>query len=69
MEENRIEGAIVRSRIQWQREGEKCNKYFFNLESKKGNDKQIVRLKDANDRIYQCCRSNRCVTKVGNYQK
>ena len=32
--ENIVNGAIIRSRIDWYEKGEKSNKYFFNLEKR-----------------------------------
>ena len=47
----KLEGAIIRSRIQWYEEGESNSKYFFNLEKRTSNIKSINRLQQANDTI------------------
>ena len=47
----KLEGAIIRSRIQWYEEGESNSKYFFNLEKRTSNIKSINRLQLANDTI------------------
>ena len=44
MEEGKIEGIKTRTKLLWQNEGEKCTKFFFNLEKKNGGDKQIHAL-------------------------
>lgn len=51
MEEKEIEGAILRSKTDWQNQGERCSKYFFNLEKSKGREKQIEKLYDENSKI------------------
>ena len=47
----KLEGAIIRARIQWYEEGESNSKYFFNLEKRTSNIKSINRLQLANDTI------------------
>ena len=42
---NETEGAIIRSRQKWAEEGEKCSKYFLNLEKQRSNMNTIFRLK------------------------
>ena len=53
IEENETEGALIRSRLQWQNEGEKCTNYFFNLERRKGAEKQIHKLTDNSGKVYE----------------
>ncbi len=38
-EKEKCEGAIVRSRAQYAAEGERCTKFFLNLEEKKQRKK------------------------------
>ena len=38
-------GAIIRSRARWYELGEKCNKYFFNLEKRSYEKRHISKLK------------------------
>ena len=38
-------GAISRSRARWYELGEKCNKYFFNLEKRSYEKRHISKLK------------------------
>ena len=40
-------GLIIRSRIRWLEEGEKCTKYFCNLENRSWQKKTINRVQDA----------------------
>ena len=42
----KTEGARVRSRIKWAEKGEKCSKYFLNLEKQKSEDNTITQLQD-----------------------
>jgi exonuclease III len=51
IEEKEIEGAVIRSRKEWQNQGEKCTRYFFNLEKKMSKDKQMDELIDENGKI------------------
>ena len=46
-----IEGAIVRSRIQWYEEGGRNSRYFFNHEKRHSNLKSINRLELRNNTI------------------
>jgi len=43
--ENKAKGAIIRSKTKWIEQGEKPNKYFFNLEKRNYNRKVIKSLK------------------------
>ena len=43
--EQRMEGAFIRSKAKWQREGEKCTKYFCNLEKRNYVEKTMSKLK------------------------
>lgn len=52
IEEAEMEGAALRSRVQWQQEGEKCTRYFFSLEKRKGGDRQIKELVDKDGNTY-----------------
>ncbi len=42
---------MLRSKIQWVNEGERCTKYFFNLEKKRQTGNVINQLEDANGNI------------------
>lgn len=53
IEQEDINGAIIRSRVQWQNEGEKSTKYFYNLERKQGTERQITELRDEIGNIYK----------------
>ena len=44
--EERIQGQMIRSRIQWLHEGEKPSKYFFNLEKRHYLEKTVKRVQD-----------------------
>lgn len=52
MDEEDMKGAQIRSRAQWQKQGEKCTRYFFSLERRNGNDKQLRELIDENGNMY-----------------
>ncbi len=43
------EGYLLRSKIKWQKEGEKCTAYFFGLEKKRQKGNVIHQLMDEND--------------------
>ena len=45
IEKEKIDGYILRSKVQWHEEGEKSTKYFFNLEKEKAHRKHIQKLK------------------------
>ena len=45
LREEAIEGLIVRSKAKWQREGEKCTKYFCSLEKRNYVEKTMSKLK------------------------
>lgn len=53
IEESENKGAMVRSRTQWQTSGEKCTKFFFNLEKSNANDKQMRQLQDDEGHVYK----------------
>ena len=38
-------GAIIGSRVRWYELGEKCNKYFFNLEKRSYEKRHVSKLK------------------------
>ena len=44
LEEKRAQAHILRAKAQWTEEGERCTKYFLNLENKKKNDTTIRKL-------------------------
>ena len=46
--EERIQGQMIRSRIQWLEEGEKPSKYFFNLESRHFLEKTVKKVQTNN---------------------
>lgn len=52
LEEQRLAGAAVRSRIDWQSKGEKSTKFFFSLERQNAEKKAIFVLKH-HDKIYR----------------
>ena len=41
---NETQGAIIRARIKWVEKGEKCNKYFLNLEKQNSNKNTIFQI-------------------------
>ena len=43
--DQKVKGAILRSKARWVEYGEKNNRYFLNLEKKKGEKKTITKLK------------------------
>ena len=45
----KTEGARIRSRIKWAEKGEKCTKYFLNLEKQRSQNNTITELYDANN--------------------
>lgn len=44
LEEIRMEGAAIRNKVDWATKGEKCTKFFFSLEKRKTNNRQIESL-------------------------
>ncbi len=48
--EEKAKGAFVRSRRRWLRQGEKCTKYFFNLEKRNYEQSSLGKLR-INDAI------------------
>ena len=46
--EERIQGQMIRSRIEWLHEGEKPSKYFSNLEKRNYLEKTVKRVQDKN---------------------
>ena len=44
--EERIQGQMIRSRIEWLHEGEKPSKYFSNLEKRNYLEKTVKRVQD-----------------------
>lgn len=51
IEEERLKGRIIRSRAQWIEEGEKCSKYFMQLENRNYKSKCITALKNEFNQI------------------
>ena len=49
--EEKIQGSIVRSRVQWYEHGERCSKYFLNLENRNYTDKRIQKLIKDNGKV------------------
>ena len=47
-EKNKCDGAIVRSRVLYAVEGERCTAYFLNLEKKKQENNYINELQNEN---------------------
>ena len=47
----RTKGSIIRSRARWYELGEKCNKYFFNLEKRSYEKRHIKKLRVSLQRI------------------
>ena len=45
IEREKIEGLIVRSRVQWHEDGEKSTRYFMNLEKSNSVKKHMRKLK------------------------
>jgi len=45
IEEERIKGVIIRSKMQWAEEGEKSSKCFYDLEKYNSVKKQVRKLK------------------------
>jgi len=62
IEEEQLRGNIIRSRAQWIEEGERCSKYFMQLENRNYKSKCITclttkaqgRLDDQNDILHEC---------------
>jgi len=52
-EENKYKGAMLRSKVKYLVEGEKCTKFFFDLEKKKGRSEMIKELKKENGEIIE----------------
>ena len=44
LEEIKAKGVIIRSKVRWLEEGERCTQYFFGLEKINYNKKQIRRI-------------------------
>ncbi len=51
IEEEKLRGNIIRSRAQWIEEGEKCSKYFMQLENRNYKSKCITALLNENNHI------------------
>ena len=43
--EQKVKGAIIRSKARWVEYGEKNKRYFLNLEKRRGEKKNITKLK------------------------
>ena len=41
--------AMIRSKLQWMEEGEKCSKFFLSLEKSRGVNSTVFRIKDENN--------------------
>lgn len=50
MEEDKCKGAMLRSKAKYTIEGEKCNRFFFNLEKRRGKAETIKELKNRDGR-------------------
>lgn len=50
--EEKARGAFIRSRRKWLEQGEKCTKYFFNLEKRNHEISSLCKLK-INDTVYE----------------
>lgn len=53
IEENKYKGAMLRSKAKYLVEGEKCTKFFFDLERKKGRSEMIKGIKKGNGEIIE----------------
>lgn len=53
IEENKYKGAMLRSKAKYLVDGEKCTKFFFDLERKKGRAEMIKGIKKANGEIIE----------------
>lgn len=51
LEEKKYEGARLRSKAQYMVEGEKCTKFFFDLERRKGNSAMIKQVKNESGEV------------------
>ena len=50
-EEQEAEGAKVRNKIKWRLEGEKCSKFFLNLEKQQKSKQNLNKLKISNSQV------------------
>jgi len=51
--ENKIKGAIIRSKAKWSEFGEKNTKYFLNLEKRNTERKSINRIKSKSGSVVE----------------
>lgn len=65
IEENRYKGAMLRCKAKYLVEGEKCTKFFFDLEKRKGRVETIKEIRKENGKMVQEC--GEILEEVKNY--